>query len=68
MAPSVAFLRGGRLPPAQHEIIGFRTHKPVVNISVISDVKDARGENRPPLVVTRAPFNAGRLCTCWSGT
>ena len=60
MAPSVV---GGRLPPAQREIFGFRTHKPVVNIPAIGDVKDARGENRPPLVVTRAPFNAGRLCT-----
>jgi hypothetical protein len=67
-APSAAFLRGDRLSPAQREIFGFRTHKPVVNIPAIGDVKDARGENRPPRVATRAHFNAGRLCTCWSGT
>ena len=50
MAPSAAFFPGGRLLPAQCEIFGFRTHKPVVNVSAIGDVKNARGENRPPLV------------------
>ena len=43
MAPSAVFLRCDCRPAAQLETFGFRRHKPVVNISAIRDVKDARG-------------------------
>jgi hypothetical protein len=34
----------GYAPP--HEIYGFRTHKPEVNIVVVRDVEEMNGENR----------------------